>query len=42
MDEVAKKIKMIIKKLELLRKQLVNNNLDGYIIPKNEDRKSVV
>ena len=37
MDEVVKKIKMIFKKLKLLRKQLVNNNLDGYIIPKNDE-----
>ena len=37
MDEIIKKIKMIFKKLTLLRKQLVNHNLDGYIVPKNDE-----
>jgi len=37
MDEIIKKIKMIFKKLALLRKQLVNHNLDGYIVPKNDE-----
>ena len=37
MDKTTKKIKMNLKKLALLRKQLVKNNLDGYIVPKNDE-----
>ena len=37
MDKITKKIKMNLKKLAHLRKELVKNNLDGYIVPKNDE-----
>ena len=37
MDQVTKKIKMIKKKINLLRKLFSRYQIDGYIIPKNDE-----
>ena len=36
MDQISKKIKMIKKNLNSLKKLFLSNKIDGYIVPKND------
>ena len=37
MDKIPKKNKMINKKINILRKKFKKFNIDGYVIPKNDE-----
>ena len=37
MDKISKEIKKVIEMINLLKKLMNNKNVDGYIIPKNDE-----
>ena len=37
MDKISKKNKMILKKIKILREKFEQYDIDGYIIPKNDE-----
>ncbi len=37
MDKISKKNKVINKRINILKKEFIKFNIDGYIIPKNDE-----